>query len=148
MQRCTWFLVTSNSCWPTVYVGCIKCIPGCWHGYWGECKCMVDEECAPTWLWLNGDIMVSECPYPILAGVDCATQVPDICFPVICCPDICCGRGSGFCIRVFVISDSHFVGCFAQVGHVLTVVWSLVYSKLWLDKCCFCCRFYTQRWWW
>ena len=79
---------------------------------------MVDEECAPTWLWLNGDLMVFGCPYPIPAGVNCAVQAPDYIALTYVAEEAV----------AFYTSNSNFVGCFAQVGHVLSVfgIWSAV----------------------
>lgn len=79
---------------------------------------MVDEECAPTWLWLNGNLMVFGCPYPIPIGVHCAVQAPDYAALTYVAEEAV----------AFYTNNFNFVGCFAQVGHVLSVfgIWSAV----------------------
>lgn len=85
VSGCCWWDCEKG--WWTCSWGWMKGIPGRWQGYWEEGRYRVDVERAPTWLGLNGDIMVSGWPYPIPVGVDGAGHGPDKCW----------GSGRGWC---------------------------------------------------
>lgn len=79
---------TCGNVWYTCSWGWINCIPGSWRGNWVECKYKAEAEWFPTWLGLNGAVIIaSEGTYPIPVGVVDVTHGPGRCW----------GSGLGWC---------------------------------------------------